>query len=102
MEYIKIDEINTLEEEQISFLEHRANLLALFGGIPCGQWSTHNTNYYSDNKEIGKVHKDMIKYQDKLPHRDPNTSCKDKSSGVKCKKVKKGKHTKPFYQNERW
>lgn len=33
---------------------------------------------------------------------DETISCKDPSSGVKCPKVKKGKHYKPFYQKGRY
>lgn len=33
---------------------------------------------------------------------DETVSCKDSASGVKCKKIKKGGHFKPFYQTERY
>ena len=39
---------------------------------------------------------------DILYEEDETISCKDKASGVKCKKIKQGKHFKPFYQTGRY
>ena len=45
-----------------------------------------------------------LRFYDDLYKEDETISCKDKSSGVKCLKVKKGgsTHWKPFYQTSRY
>lgn len=51
--------------------------------------------------QLGKaLIEDLIKASEIID--DETISCKDPSSGVKCPKVKKGKHYKPFYQKGRY
>ena len=44
----------------------------------------------------------QLKFVEDFHKEDETISCKDKSSGVKCIKVKKGNHFKPFYQTSRY
>jgi hypothetical protein len=59
-----------------------------------------NTMKHTFNKkEWDVLNKKLAAY---VFEEDENISCKDSVSGVKCLKVKKGSHFKPFYQNSRW
>jgi hypothetical protein len=48
----------------------------------------------------GSTLHDIIKTY--TPTEDESISCKDKSSGVKCNKIKKSNYFKPFYQTSRF
>jgi hypothetical protein len=52
-----------------------------------------------ERQEMRKLREIMKTY---TPTEDETISCKDKVSGVKCKKIKKSNYFKPFYQTSRF